>query len=70
MEANVTTQRIAWSFREIADLAGLSVGFLRNEAKKGRLPIKRFGRRVLVLDKDLKEYLAQGSQSGEAKEAA
>jgi len=28
----------------------------------GRLPIRRFGRRVLVRDEDLKIYISRGSQ--------
>lgn len=62
MEATVTTQRIAWSLAEIAKQTGLSLGFLRNEVRAARLPIRKFGRRVLVLDEDLRAYLVRGSE--------
>jgi len=60
MEA-LTASRLAWSLLEIANFTGLSVAFLRNEIRAGRLPIKKFGRRVLVLHEDLLDYLAKGS---------
>ncbi len=59
-----TQQRIAWSLIEIAKQTGLSLGFLRNEVRAGRLPVRRFGRRVLVLDEDLRRYLTEGSDAG------
>ena len=62
MEAKVTSQRVAWSLNEIAKSTGLSIGFLRNEVRSTRLPAKKFGRRVLVLEEDLRRYLSQGSQ--------
>jgi excisionase family DNA binding protein len=63
MEANVTqSPRIAWSLADIAKQTGLSLGFLRNEVRSGRLTVKHFGRRVLVLDDDLRAYLARGSE--------
>lgn len=61
MQGNVTTQRIAWSLAEISDATGLSLGFLRNDIRRGSLPIRKFGRRILVLDEDLKTYLSNGS---------
>lgn len=60
--ATTSTQRAAWSLAEIAKQTGLSVGFLRNEVKAARLPVRKFGRRVLVLDGDLRAYLARGSE--------
>jgi len=63
MQANTTTQRIAWSLAEISEATGLSEGYLRNEVKRGALPIKKFGRRVLVLESDLDKYLSHGSDS-------
>ena len=62
MEPNTTTPRIAWSLAEISVLTGLSLGYLRNEQRSGRLPIKKFGRRVVVLDQDLRAYLTRGSE--------
>ncbi len=63
MQASTTTQRFAWSLTEIAKAMGVSIGHLRNEARRGALPVKKFGRRTLVLDEDLKNYLAHGSQT-------
>jgi len=57
MQANTTTQRVAWSIAEISEATGLSIGFLRNENRRGALKTKKFGRRVLVLDADLRDYL-------------
>jgi excisionase family DNA binding protein len=54
-------QKLAWSLIEISKQTGLSVSFLRKEIRAGRLPIKRFGRRILVLDADLNAYLSQDS---------
>ena len=60
MQSQDTIQRIAWGLAEIAESTGLSLAFLRNEVRKEALPVKRFGRRVLVLDDDLKRYLSNG----------
>jgi excisionase family DNA binding protein len=62
MEKQEAIQRTAWSLAEIAQKTGLSLGYLRNEQRAGRLPIRRFGRRVLVLDEDLRTYLRRGSK--------
>jgi len=53
--------RLAWSLTEIAKQTGLSVSFLRKEIRDGNLIIKRFGRRILVRDEDLRLYLERGS---------
>lgn len=60
--ATTSIQRIAWSLAEISKQTGLSLGFLRNEVRAERLPVRKFGRRVLVLDDDLRAYLARGSE--------
>jgi hypothetical protein len=62
MQSQEATQRIAWGLGEIAQSTGLSLAFLRNEVRRQALPVKRFGRRVLVLEEDLRRYLADGSQ--------
>lgn len=59
--ALTTLQRLAWGFKEVSESTGLSVAFLRAEVRAGRLPVRRFGRRVLIRDEDLKTYLSQGS---------
>ncbi|MDQ3652142.1 MAG: helix-turn-helix domain-containing protein [Acidobacteriota bacterium] len=58
--------RIAWGLAEIAKQTGLSLGFLRNEVRAKRLPVRKFGRRVLVLDEDLRRYLTEGSDAEKA----
>jgi hypothetical protein len=68
MEGTSTNQRAAWSLAEISNSTGLSLGFLRNEARRGNLPVKRFGRRVLVLTEDLHSYLARGSEDAKRAE--
>lgn len=63
MTKDITMKRVAWSLTEISEATGLSLGFLRKDVRRGVLPVKKFGRRVLVLDNDLQGYLAQGSGS-------
>jgi excisionase family DNA binding protein len=60
-EPYTTLRRMAWGLSEISLSTGLSVAFLRAEVRAGRLPVRRFGRRVLVRDEDLKAYLSRGS---------
>lgn len=56
-----SASRMAWGLADIAESTGLSLAFLRNEVRRNALPVKRFGRRVLVLEDDLRRYLASGS---------
>jgi excisionase family DNA binding protein len=67
MKISVTSQRIAWSLAEVAESTGLSLGFLRKDVRRGALPVRRFGRRVLVLKEDLENYLLRGSQKDSYK---
>jgi excisionase family DNA binding protein len=62
LELNEQPTRMAWGLSEIAESTGLSVEFLRAEVRAGRLPIRRFGRRVLVKNDDLETYLNRGSE--------
>lgn len=62
MEGYQTSQRMAWGLGEISEFTGLSLGFLRAEVRAGRLPVRRFGRRVLVRNEDLQAYLDRGSE--------
>jgi hypothetical protein len=57
MQMMVTSQRMAWSLPELASLLGLSLGFLRKEARRGTLRTRRIGRRLLVLEPDLRSFL-------------
>jgi hypothetical protein len=56
VETGIETRR-AWRLVKLAACLGTSVGFLRNEIRRGRLTARKCGRTVLVLDGDLKEYL-------------
>jgi excisionase family DNA binding protein len=58
------TSRVAWSLAEISKATNLSVSFLRYEIERGFLKARKFGRRVLVLDTDLQEYMQSGSDGG------
>lgn len=70
MEETVSrTERLGWGFSEISEATGLSINFLRNEERRGKLKARKFGRRVLVLTDDLKAYLANGSQRDEQEAA-
>lgn len=51
------TKRLAWGLAELAEALGVSLGFLRKEITRGSLKARKVGRRVLVLDRDLKKYL-------------
>ncbi len=63
------SQRLGWGYSEISEATGLSVNFLRNEERRGKLKARKFGRRVLVLTEDLKSYLANGTQRDEQEAA-
>jgi len=69
MEA-LTSSKLAWSLSEVANSTGLSVGFLRNEIRAGRLLSRKFGRRVLVRNDDLQSYLENGSPAHTDEEIA
>jgi len=68
MEGLKAPQRMAWGLSEVAEFTGLSLPFLRNEVRAGRLPVRRFGRRVLVRDDDLRVYLDRGSDGEASKD--
>ncbi len=70
MQANVTVNKVAWSISDISEATGLSLGFLRNDVRRGALKVKRFGRRVLVLEADLRAYLDQDDAQSEGESAA
>jgi excisionase family DNA binding protein len=65
MESHTDSQRMAWGLGEISEHTGLSLAFLRAEVRNGRLPVRRFGRRVLVKNEDLEAYLDRGSERTE-----
>ncbi len=59
------TNKIAYSVEETAERTSLSKAFLRLEIKRGKLKVKRFGRRVLIRDEDLREYIENGSDGSQ-----
>lgn len=57
--------KLAYSVEEISERTSLSKAFLRLEIKRGKLKVRRFGRRVIIRDEDLREYIANGSDGGQ-----
>ena len=53
--------KLAYSIEETAEQTSLSKAFLRLEIKRGKLKVRRFGRRVLIRDEDLRDYIENGS---------
>lgn len=49
------------SIRAAAELLDVSVPFLRDEIKRGRLRARKLSRRILILDSDLDFYLENHS---------
>jgi len=45
------------SIRDICQSLGVSKGFVIGQIKQGKLRARRLGRRVIVLDEDLRQYL-------------
>ncbi len=57
--AQAVTDKRAYSVQELARLYPLSLGFLRGEIRQGKLRVRRFGRRVLVLREDWDDYIGK-----------
>lgn len=55
-------RRVAFSVSEAAAALGVSVGLLRSEIARGRLLSTRVGRRVVILEQQLRAYLARSAQ--------
>lgn len=53
--------KLAWTLEELAHSLGVSVPFLRLEIKRGRLRAAHLGRRVVLLDAEVRRYLAEAS---------
>ena len=51
--------KMAWRLAPLALSLGTSVGFLRNEIRRGALVARKCGRAVIVLETDLQAYLDQ-----------
>jgi excisionase family DNA binding protein len=57
------TPKLGWTFEELARSLSVSVPFLRLEVKRGRLKAAHLGRRVVVLDTEVRRYLTRASQA-------
>lgn len=56
------TEKLAWAIDEAAQSTGVSKGYLRKIIAAGELKTTRAGRRVLIRDCDLKEWLNRNVQ--------
>ena len=50
-------KKIAYSVEEAAEQTTLSKSHIRNEIRDGNLKARKIGRRVLILNEDLQNYL-------------
>jgi hypothetical protein len=53
--------RRAWRLGELARAYGVSVPFLRLEAARGRLRIRRLGRSIIVMTEDWEKYIGEAA---------
>jgi hypothetical protein len=53
--------KLGWTLDELARSLSVSVPFLRLEVKRGRLRVAHLGRRVVVLDSEVRRYLTDAS---------
>ncbi|MGO9265218.1 MAG: helix-turn-helix domain-containing protein [Candidatus Binataceae bacterium] len=60
-EKKFSNEKLGWTFEELARSLSVSVPFLRLEVKRGRLKAAHLGRRVVLLDRDVRRYLAEAS---------
>jgi len=58
--------KLGWTLDELASSLSVSVPFLRLEIKRGRLRAAHLGRRVVVLDSEVRRYLAHASGKSDA----
>ncbi|MFM9903624.1 MAG: helix-turn-helix domain-containing protein [Pyrinomonadaceae bacterium] len=67
---DTAAQKFAYSVDEVSGLTSLSKAFIRKEIRLNHLAIRRFGRRILILRKDLEIYLTNNREplSGEPPE--
>jgi excisionase family DNA binding protein len=59
-----SAQKLGWTLEELALSLSVSVPFLRLEIKRGRLHAARLGRRVVLLDSEVRRYLAEAADRG------
>jgi excisionase family DNA binding protein len=66
---NVTLR--GYSIRDVCESFGLSKGFVTREIKHGKLNARRLGRRLVVLEEDLRLYLEHANtNANKLKEAS
>ena len=53
--------KLGWTLHELAESLSVSVPFLRLEVKRGRLKAAHLGRRVVVLDTEVRRYLTEAN---------
>jgi len=58
----LSTPKLGWTLNELARSLSVSVPFIRLEVKRGRLRAAHLGRRVVVLDTEVRCYLAEASE--------
>jgi excisionase family DNA binding protein len=63
---NTAKPRFCYGLSEVAEMTGLSVGFLRKLAYAGTLKTRKFGERRMIMTADLEEFL-EGEQENEQK---
>jgi excisionase family DNA binding protein len=56
-----TNPKLGWTLEELAKSLSVSVPFLRLEIKRGKLRAARLGRRIVLLDVEVRRYLAEAS---------
>jgi hypothetical protein len=54
---NSSNPKLGWTLDDLARSLSVSVPFLRLEIKRGRLRAAHLGRRVVVLDGEVRKYL-------------
>jgi excisionase family DNA binding protein len=60
-DSRTSTPKLGWTLAELARSLSVSVPFIRLEVKRGRLKAAHLGRRVVVLDAEVRRYLAEAS---------
>jgi excisionase family DNA binding protein len=56
-ETKPNSPKLAWTLPQLAQSLGVSVPFIRLEIKRGRLRAAHLGRRVVLLDLEVRRYL-------------
>jgi hypothetical protein len=62
-------ERLAWRLSQLAEATGLSLPFLRVQARIGKLRTRKIGSAVIVLDEDARAFLAGESNEPDGDEA-